>query len=94
MRQGCTCTGAFEYPAPKPARQWQRLPVVLSPGVRQNAAIYAKDGNLLRTLLADAAGVRELWWDGRDDTGRPVVPGAYEVRHVAQTCRPSTTGPG
>jgi len=87
-QNGRVGTGAYAYPAPVPAPGWQQLKVTLpKEGVRQSAAILAKDGNLLRTLLTDAAGVRDLWWDGRDDTGTPVAAGAYEVRTITHDLR-------
>ena len=47
---------------------------------RGRAGLFAEDGTLVRTLLADAAGAAELWWDGRDDLGRPAPAGKYVVK--------------
>lgn len=88
IRNGRVGTGAYDYPEPVPAPGWQQIKITLpAEGVRQSAAILAKDGNLLRTLLTDAAGVRELWWDGRDDTGTSVAAGTYEVRTITHDLR-------
>ncbi|MGA2253454.1 MAG: hypothetical protein ABSG53_02235, partial [Thermoguttaceae bacterium] len=56
-------------------------------GPRQSAALYATDGTLVRTLVADAAGVHELWWDGLDDLGQPVPPARYQVRAITHDAR-------
>jgi hypothetical protein len=83
IRNNNVGTGAYNYPDPKPGVGWKKLNTTLpATGVRQSAAIYAKDGTLLRTLLADTSGIRELWWDGLDDTGTPVPAGYFEVRAI------------
>ncbi|MGA2031049.1 MAG: right-handed parallel beta-helix repeat-containing protein [Thermoguttaceae bacterium] len=89
VRAGAVCAGAYAYPAePKPAAGWRWLPLSLcGRGPRQSAAVYAADGTLLRTLVADAAGVHELCWDGRDDLGQPVPPGRYQVRAITHDAR-------
>jgi len=88
VRTGHVGTGAYDYPEPKPAPGWQKLAVTLpATGVRQSAGIFAKDGTLLRTLVADAVGVRELWWDGRNDVGAPVAADTYEVRSIVHDMR-------
>src|SRR6185369_8861957 len=77
-----------EYPEPRAASGWQRMEsAVAGPGPRQSAGVYRADGTLARTLLADAAGVSELWWDGRDDLGQPVPAGKYELKAVAHDVR-------
>ena len=82
------CTGAYDYPDPKPAERWRTTGVDLGGrGPRQSAGVYTKDGDLLRMLLADAAGVHEVWWDGRDDMGKPVAAGDYEIRYVTGDAR-------
>ncbi|UCG44322.1 MAG: hypothetical protein JSU73_06890 [candidate division WOR-3 bacterium] len=45
-------------------------------------AVYSGDGRRVRTLASGRhqAGRSELVWDGRDDLGRRVAPGAYLVR--------------
>ncbi len=82
VRDGAVCAGAYDYPDPQPGPGWRALKVALQvpAGRRLSAGIYRPDGSLLRTLVADVAGVRELWWDGRDDLGQPVVAGDYQVR--------------
>ena len=88
-RTGAVCAGAYDYPAePQPGAGWRPLAVELrGQGPRQSAAIYAADGTLLRTLLADTAGVRDLWWDGLDDLGQPVPAGRYQVRAITHDVR-------
>jgi hypothetical protein len=88
-REGSVGAGAYDYPAePQPGAGWRRLAVNLrGQGPRQSAAVYDADGALLRTLLADAAGVHELWWDGLDDLGQPAAPGRYQVRAIAHDAR-------
>jgi len=88
MRDGARCAGAYDYPDPRPAKGWKRLGISLAgSGPRQSAAVYRQDGTMVRTLLADAAGVRELWWNGLDDLGTPVGPGRYEVRAAEHDVR-------
>jgi len=87
VRGGHVGTGAYNYPDPAPGPEWKNLDLALPEGVRQSAAIYAKDGTLVRTLLADATGVLDLWWDGLDDTGAAVPAGEYEVRAIGHDIR-------
>jgi len=88
LRSGRVCAGAYDYPDPKPAPAWRKLTVSLTgKGPRQSAAVYRPDGILVRVLLADAAGVRELWWDGRDDLGRVAPAGRYVVKAVEHDVR-------
>ena len=80
-RGGAVCAGAYAYGEPQPSAGWTKLGLALSaPGPRQSAAICRPDGTRVRTLLADAAGVGELWWDGLDDLGRPVPAGRYVAK--------------
>jgi len=82
------CVGAYDYPDPQPNGAWKPIGVPLGErGERQSAAIYRPDGTLVRTLLADASGVRQLWWDGLDDAGHPAGAGQYEVRSIAHDVR-------
>ncbi|MCY3024026.1 MAG: right-handed parallel beta-helix repeat-containing protein [Planctomycetota bacterium] len=88
VRDGAVCAGAWDYPDPQPSGSWKSLDVPLAfPAVRQSAALYRPDGTLVRTLLADAAGVRQLWWNGLDDLGQPAGQGTYEVRSIAHDVR-------
>lgn len=82
--------GAYTYPDPVPAKGWKKLPVAMTTqgaGPRQSAGVYRADGTLLRTLLADVAGVRELWWNGLDDNGQPVAGGPLQVRSITHDVR-------
>ena len=87
-RGGAECVGAYDYPNPAPAAGWRKLTAKLpAGGPRQSAAVYREDGTLVRTLLADAAGVQELWWDGLDDLGQPAGQGQYQVKAAAHDVR-------
>jgi len=93
VRNGAECVGAYDYPDPVPARGWKKLPVTLTgTGPRQSAGVYREDGTLVRTLLADMAGVRELWWDGLDDNGQPIGGGPLQVRSISHDVRVQDDG--
>jgi hypothetical protein len=51
---------------------------------KTSAGVYLPDGTLVRTLWSKvryyAAGVYSSNWDGLDDNGNTVAPGAYEIR--------------
>lgn len=80
--------GAYQYPEPQPANGWQKTgQSIAAGGPRSSAGVYREDGTLVRTLLADAAGVSEIWWDGRDDLGQPVPAGKYELKSIAHDVR-------
>ncbi|OPZ27883.1 MAG: hypothetical protein BWZ02_01478 [Lentisphaerae bacterium ADurb.BinA184] len=82
------CVGAYDYPDPVPGAGWVKLAAKPETrGLRQSAGLYRPDGSLVRMLVADAAGVSDLWWDGLDDLGQPVPAGRYEVRSVAHDVR-------
>lgn len=89
VREGVRCVGAYDFPDPQPANGWTRLAATLDakPDERQSAGVYAPDGKLVRMLVADQCGVRELWWDGLDDEGQPVAAGPYQVRASAHDVR-------
>jgi hypothetical protein len=103
VRQGTVSAGAYDYPDPQTPPGWLRLPLRLEgprvPGTiedgrgwRQSAAVYAEDGTLVRTLLADAAGASELWWDGLDDQGAVAPAGKYQVKAVCHDVRIADDG--
>jgi hypothetical protein len=98
VRQGRVSAGAYDYPDPQAPPGWLRLPLKLDDvgvparGSRQSAAIYAEDGTLVRTLLADAAGAGELWWDGLDDQGAAAPAGKYQVKAVCHDVRIADDG--
>jgi hypothetical protein len=87
VRDGSVCAGAYDYPDPQPASGWTKVGAMTGKGTRQSAGLYRDDGTLLRTLLADAAGVRDLWWDGRDDQGQPAGPGKYQLKTLSHDAR-------
>ena len=82
-RDGAVCPGAYDYPDPQPAAGWRKIATLKGKGPRQSAGVYRADGTLVRALLADAAGVSDLYWDGLDDLGQPAPAGQYEVRSVS-----------
>ena len=84
---GLVCVGAYEYPDPVAGPGWKKLPTKIAGGPRQSAGIYRPDGSLVRTLLADAAGVQELWWDGLDDQGQAAGPGPFDVHTLTHDVR-------
>jgi len=92
IRDGAVCVGAYDYPDPQPAAGWRKIATLKGKGPRQSAGVYRAEGTLVRTLLADAAGVGELYWDGLDDLGRPAEPGRYEVRSVSHDVRIADDG--
>jgi len=85
---GSTNAGAYAFAEPRPAPGWRRLAVNLEGrGPRQSAGVYRPDGALVRTLLSDAAGVHDLWWDGLDDLGQPAPVGRYQIRAATHDAR-------
>lgn len=85
---GTVPTGAYDYPAPQPSAGWRRLSVSLEgKGPRQSAGIYRPDGTQVATLVADATGVGELWWNGRNDQGEPAGRDPFEVRSAVHDVR-------
>ncbi len=93
VRQGTVSVGAYDYPEPTPGPGWQKLAVSLKgAGPRQSAGLYQPDGTLVRMLLTNVTGVRDLWWDGHDDLGQPAAAGKYQVRSVAHDVRLTDAG--
>jgi len=86
-RKEATYVGAYGFPQPRPAAGWRAIGALKAKGLRQSAGVYRPDGTLVRTLLADAAGVSDLYWDGLDDLGQPAPAGEYEVRSVSHNVR-------
>ena len=88
VRDSAVCAGAYDYPDPQPAAGWRALPVKpIGAGPRQSAALFREDGTLVRTLLADVSGVRELWWDGLDDTGQVAPADSYQLKTLTHDVR-------
>ncbi|HRR79221.1 MAG TPA: hypothetical protein P5118_03460 [Planctomycetota bacterium] len=90
VRGKAVCVGAYDYPDPRPAAGWRKIATLKARGpaqVRQSAGVYRTDGTLVRTLLADAPRVADLYWDGLDDLGQPAPAGEYEVRSVSHDVR-------
>jgi len=83
------CAGAYDYPDPKATAGWVKLAAKFDGkgGPRQSAGIYKDDGTLVRTLLADAAGVSQLYWDGLDDMGQVAPAGKYVAKVLSHDVR-------
>lgn len=81
--------GAFHVvPRASGEGPWKPLGVSIdSDRPRQSAGIYDREGRLLRMLLADVSGVRDLWWDGLDDLGRPVPSGSLKLKMATHDLR-------
>ena len=87
-KEGRVATGAYAYPEPKLANGWVTLGAkVEGQGSRQSAGVYKENGELVRTLLADASGVVELFWDGLDDQGKVAPAGKYVAKIVTSDVR-------
>ncbi|NCO41754.1 MAG: hypothetical protein COZ06_07910 [Armatimonadetes bacterium CG_4_10_14_3_um_filter_66_18] len=57
---------------------------------RVSVGVFDASGQMVRELLRDypaPKGMRDLYWDQRDDQGRAVPPGKYEWRAVAHQVR-------
>ena len=87
-KTGRVAAGAYEYPAPKLAKGWVKLEATIEgDGGRQSAGVFKENGELVRTLLADASGVKDLYWDGLDDLGQVAPAGKYVAKMVASDIR-------
>ncbi|MCC7375362.1 MAG: DUF1565 domain-containing protein [Verrucomicrobiales bacterium] len=88
QRNGQVSCGAFDYPDPTPRAGWTPIaPGFEGVGPRQSAGLYQTDGTLVRQLVQDATGIQGLWWDGRDDDGRPIAPGSFQIRWATHDIR-------
>jgi len=86
--EGRISVGAYAYPEPVLAKGWVKLAAkVEGEGPRQSAGVYTENGELVRTLLADAVGVSELYWDGLDDLGHVAPEGKYVTKVVTSDLR-------
>jgi hypothetical protein len=67
---------------PNPAKVGTRLSYVLPVGDHVDLAIYDASGRLVSALTngAKGAGVHDVRWDGRDQSGREVASGIYFAR--------------
>jgi hypothetical protein len=85
---GAVSAGAYDYPDPQASAGWRPLPVNLGgKGPRQSAGVYRTNGTLVATLLADASGAGQLWWNGADDQGEAVGRERLEVRSATHDIR-------
>jgi len=86
--KGRVAAGAYEYPEARPAKGWVKLtPKIESDAGRQSAGIYKENGQMVRTLLANASGVVDLYWDGLDDLGQVAPAGKYVAKIVSSDIR-------
>jgi hypothetical protein len=79
---GAPAAGASLAVTPNPASDGCALRFVTTSGGRVRAQVWDAAGRLVRRL-DDAwrpAGAQSIAWDGRDDAGAPVPPGAYFAR--------------
>ena len=69
-------------PAPNPASRETRIGFSLPHAGRVRVVLHDLAGARVRTLLDEsrAAGPGQVVWNGRDDHGTPVTPGAYFYR--------------
>jgi len=70
---------------PNPVRGSATIVFGLAQGGPTEVTLYSVDGRRVRTLARGflEAGEYRMDWDGRDDTGRALAPGAYFVRLTA-----------
>jgi hypothetical protein len=83
-----------EAPYPNPARGSDpvAIPVVTPAGVSGPAIVDVVNGGGLRVRRLEvtlAPGRQEVVWDGKNDAGRQVVPGAYKAWLIAGATRTS-----
>ncbi len=76
---------ALMSPSPNPFNPQTKIRFTLSQACKVNVSIYDLRGHLIRTLASGqySAGLHELVWLGKDDSGRNVSSGVYSVRLVA-----------
>ena len=81
--------GAYNYASPTVQNGWKAYEVKFegSIGKRMSAGVYKADGTLIRLLVQDIPVVNTLYWDGRDDLGRKVEAGEYEIRAISSSIR-------
>jgi hypothetical protein len=69
---------------PNPVRGSATIVFGLAQGGPTEISLYSVDGRRVRTLARGfrEAGEYRMEWDGRDDSGRSLAPGAYFIRMV------------
>jgi hypothetical protein len=69
---------------PNPSRRSATIVFGLARGGPTEVSLYSVDGRRVRVLARGfrEAGEYRMEWDGRDDGGRPLSPGAYFIRMV------------
>ena len=69
-------------PGPSPFTQNASLRLEMPSSADGALRVYGADGRVVRTLIDGRlqAGIQQVAWDGRDDTGRPVPTGVYMIR--------------
>ena len=78
---------------PNPFRTSTRISYALPAASAARILVYDAAGRRVRALLDQRmpAGLHEVFWDGRDDAGRPVGSGVYFCRMEAGTFRQCRT---
>lgn len=80
---GRTGVGCYAYPTAVAGPDWAQLTANIdSAGARFSAGLYAADGSKLRALVDDMPPPPALWWDGRDDAGRPLAATPLTLKAV------------
>jgi len=80
--------GAYAYPTPQLLAGWKEFNVeVDKKNARMSAGVYTAEGTLIRLLVQDIPTTDKLYWDGRDDLGRKMEAGNYEIRVVSSNIR-------
>jgi hypothetical protein len=75
-------TLALDSPIPNPTRGPSRMVLSLPQASEVRVTVYDVAGRLVRVLASGRLeeGARQIAWDGRDETYRPVEPGTYLIR--------------
>jgi flagellar hook assembly protein FlgD len=74
---------AVHHANPNPFGHRAELSYELPSGGTVGVRVFDASGRLIRTLVDSeyqAAGVRKVVWNGRDESGRPVASGVYFFR--------------
>ena len=66
---------------PSPFREGTTIHINMPAAEKCTVLIYSTSGKLIRKLTGDVLqqGQQQIYWDGRDDSGKEIIPGAYMV---------------